>query len=127
MEEDRKFGRLISNLKVTWRKIDGFTWEKLNENKDISEQGICLIVDERVEAGDDLLLKIELFSGSAIRAIGKVVWISEAVLDGDKVFNAGIKFLDIDKDDRKEIAEFVFRNLRNKLLNQLGEEDLFES
>jgi c-di-GMP-binding flagellar brake protein YcgR len=120
MEEKREFVRLDLNVKVDWKRIgetSGPTAEFTNETKNISAGGICLVVNEKLGAGEELQIGMELPSGKIIDVKGRVVWISEYEIFGrehEKIYDVGIEFMNISKKEREEINEFVLASFSSK-------------
>jgi len=120
MEEKREFVRLDMNVKVDWKRIGetfGPTAEFTNETKNISAGGICLVVNEKLGAGEELQIGMELPSGKIIDVKGRVVWISEYEIFGrehEKIYDVGIEFMNISKKEREEINEFVLASFSSK-------------
>lgn len=120
MEEKREFVRLDMNVKVDWKRIgetSGPTAEFTNETKNISAGGICLVVNEKLGAGEELQIGMELPSGKIIDVKGRVVWISEYEIFGrehEKIYDVGIEFMNISKKEREEINEFVLASFSSK-------------
>lgn len=120
MGAKREFARLNLNVRVDWRKIDD-TVDVLGKfpdaTRNISAGGLCLSMDEELQVGDELQLRMELPPKKIINAKGKVVWISEFEVDKrgyKKMYNTGIKFIEIRDEDREEINEFVLAALLPK-------------
>jgi Tfp pilus assembly protein PilZ len=120
MGAKREFARLNLNVRVDWRKIDD-TVDVLGKfpdaTRNISAGGLCLSMDEELQVGDELQLRMELPPKKIINAKGKVVWISEFEVDKrgyKKMYNTGIKFIEIRDEDREEINEFVLASLLPK-------------
>ncbi|MFH2144950.1 MAG: PilZ domain-containing protein [Candidatus Omnitrophota bacterium] len=116
MEEKRKFIRLDVGVNVKWKKLYDEIFEDTSINKDISEGGICLIIEERLQIGDRLQLEIGLPDKKSITAVGRVAWVSEygVVYDNHKRnYDTGVEFMEIEDMDRQEISKFVFRGVNN--------------
>lgn len=115
MEEKRKFVRLDVSVIVRWRKLVEKTSQTISENKNISENGICLIIEEEdLHAGEKLQLELELPTGKIIKSIGEIVWTSPFMIIGNnegKKFNAGIKFIEITSEDQQELGKFIWESI----------------
>jgi len=120
MGEKRKFARLNLNVRVDWRKTDetvDVLGKFLDATRNISAGGLCLSLGEELQVGDKLYLKMELPSKQIISAKGQVVWVSQFEVDDrgyKKMYNTGIKFIEIRDEDRQEINEFVLASLPPK-------------
>ena len=111
--EKRQFVRLNVLTDVTYAKVASPQDEGLSISKNISMGGICLIVYEKLNVGDVVLLNIVLPDNLAsIPSHGRVVWIREFII-GDPVkgkrYDSGIEFLDISEENRNRINKYVFR------------------
>jgi len=114
VEERRKFVRLDLNTVVEWEKVNRDEPVGEFKSKNISGGGICLIMDEIINIGDTLNLKINLPTLKIIHSKGKVVWVEGFEIVGgrrEKKYEAGIEFIDINDKDREEIKKFVFSHL----------------
>jgi c-di-GMP-binding flagellar brake protein YcgR len=117
-DERRKFVRLDLNTMVEWEKLDSAEPSGEFVSKNISSGGICLIVNDTINIGDKLKLKISLPTLKKINSNGKVVWVEDFEIVGErreKRYEAGIEFFGISDEDREEINKFVFRLLRSNL------------
>jgi len=111
-EERRRFVRLSALVDIVYDKRDSLKHKKLTLAKNIGRGGICLIVYEELKKSDLLDLKIYLpESKTPINAVGRVVWVKEFII-GDistgRRFDAGIEFIEIDKEDAKIIEKYIF-------------------
>ena len=112
MDEKRRFPRLNYNVEVEWKKVDrskGGTLEA-NVTKNISEGGICLMVDDSVRPQDMLELKIMLPTQATISVKGAVRWVESFGIAGEKSqprHEAGIEFVEIDDQDREKMKKFT--------------------
>lgn len=74
--------------------------------RDISEGGLFFETSEKFAVNDKLEFKLKLPVVSHFMLLrGNVVWVKE--LDPDKWYNYGISILEIDPNDRKQIAKYV--------------------
>ncbi|MFH0877006.1 MAG: PilZ domain-containing protein [Candidatus Omnitrophota bacterium] len=111
IDERRKFVRLGVNVKVNWQKPapPPPILDQENLTKNISEGGICLTANEKLNTGELLLLDIELPNRRFIRAKGRVAWVHEFDIRAKgKRYDVGIEFLEIQPQDREEIKKFMF-------------------
>jgi c-di-GMP-binding flagellar brake protein YcgR len=116
MQERRRFVRLDVNVTVRWNKITEGAVQVTSINKDISENGICLIVEDELSAGDTLQMEMELPTKKIIHSVGQVVWASPFVIlgSGERKFNAGIEFIKLNDEDRQELGKFIYHSLVKK-------------
>lgn len=78
--------------------------------EDISAGGMMIILEE--EVAPSTVVDLELFlwyEEKPIKCKGKIVWVNEITPKETKprLFNAGIKFIEISDSDRAEITKFV--------------------
>ncbi len=86
------------------KKLQAFT-------ENISATGICIFINEEIEANSLLLITIYLLDGSApIETKGKVAWIrpsSFLATQDRKHFDAGIEFVEIAEKDRNRLVDYT--------------------
>ena len=71
----RKYLRLGLSLKAHYRILESLGEHHQSVTKDISEQGICVPLSEKLESGTFLELLVEVPGDSGpVHAIGRVVW-----------------------------------------------------
>jgi len=109
--ERRKYQRLESNLPVHYRNL-----RKIGESpigsltKDISAGGIRFKTGEFISLACRLVVEIQLPAlAKPIKAISKVTWIRKSS-SGDQ-YELGNQFLEITKEDKALISDFVDRSL----------------
>jgi len=132
MKERRKFSRAGKNSVVEFKELEFPLTEKDYSNsniKNISGNGLLFESKNKFDIGASLHLKISLIGwdkdrpGFNIKApsspllppvsvIGTVVRIEE--VKKDSLYDIGIKFTNIDKDDEAGIISFLNKNLENK-------------
>lgn len=120
MKEQREYVRLDMNLKVDWNKImeisdDIVEFPDVTTN--ISAGGLCLIMHERIHAGDELKIRMELPSKKIIYALGLVSWIKEYEInekEGKRIYYTGVEFTEIHDEFQEVISEFVRTNMPAK-------------
>lgn len=120
----REFVRLDYHLKVQYQILgegDGQSSIKSPRReaftKNISGNGICLIMNERVSRNTRLDIYLPLFEGKPpIYLMGEVVRSDEAP-DGSerKNFNIGIRYIEIRLTDQDRIVKFIFDMERQKV------------
>jgi c-di-GMP-binding flagellar brake protein YcgR len=113
MEDRRRFPRLDASLGVTWYKVSetkGYESARSDVAKNISSLGLCMIVYEKLEVGEQLSLTIELPDKNVVLTTGRVSWIRAFQLSGRDApvnYDVGIEFLDIKQEDRRILKQFV--------------------
>lgn len=116
---------LIEGVFVQCRYLEK---ERASLIKDISKGGICLILYEEVKSLDVLDLKISLpDEKNPINAIGRVCWVKEIVVSRKPKksrFEVGVEFIEIDKEDRKKIANYIMFIIQKELKRLEKEEGI---
>jgi hypothetical protein len=113
MEDRRRFPRLDSSLGITWHKVaESSSGDSARSDvaKNVSSLGLCMIVYEKLEVGEQLSLSIELPNKSIILATGRVAWSRAFQLPGQETpvnYDVGIEFLNIKQEDRHTLKQFV--------------------
>ncbi|MEW6074992.1 MAG: PilZ domain-containing protein [Candidatus Omnitrophota bacterium] len=83
--------------------------------RDVGAGGISIIVNEKIETGTILLLKIYLPSyNDPILTQGRVVWRNPSAFQlphADR-FDLGIEFTEISEEDQQKISEYVLKPLK---------------
>ena len=110
LKERRKFRRFNISLSV-----DVSFSEQSNNvyhvfSKDISGEGLCIEVPEIIPEGSILDLKITIPKTRPIGVKGKIVWVGESPRvsnDQDRVFNAGVQFVRVEKRDKVRSRDFL--------------------
>jgi len=112
VDEKRRYSRVETHLPVYYKNL-----KKLKDQStqvltnDIGEGGIRFKSNEFVSLACRLLLEINLPTTSkAVKAISKVAWIRKK--PESKEYEVGNQFLEISKEDREHIVNFV-----NKLIS----------
>ena len=120
MRENREYVRTDLNLRVDWRKVMETT-DHITEFPDvttnISQGGLCMIMLERIDIGDELKLRMELPSKKFIYAQGIVLWISEFEVnkrEGRRIYYTGIEFTELHGEFLEELNKFVRTHLTSK-------------
>lgn len=111
IEERRRFQRVAFNLPLQYRNL-----RKISENyvgsltRDICEGGVRFKSNEFISLACRLVVEITLPTlPKPIRAISKVAWIKK-IPAGDE-YELGNQFLEMTKEDRRHIADFVSKAL----------------
>lgn len=106
--ERRRFQRIDSNLPVRYRNLRAATIPSGSLTKDISEGGIRFMTNEFISLACRLVVEVSLPTiQKPIKAISKVAWIKK-VSSGDR-YELGNQFLEISKEDKELINDFVKR------------------
>lgn len=115
--ERRKHARLKKKLIVYYRVITRPHIKNRCRTIDISEGGMKLLLNEKLDKGVLLELKIFIPShGKHVQAEGDVAWaeeVTEKDAFGRRLFYAGIKFSAINEPDGSGLVEYI-RSLAEK-------------
>ncbi len=115
MEEKRRFVRIDWPVIVKYKTLDEPRTEDRCVGKDISEDGVCFPMYERISKGTDLSLEIELpFDSMPIFAKGTVAWVKEAGQKPTRFFEVGINFKDISLADRRRLKSYIANEIRER-------------
>lgn len=77
------------------------------KSRDLSEKGLYLVSDSRLDKGD--ILKLEVFlpeEKHPVRAFSEVVWTANSALQGNR-HGAGIYFMALRDEDAERMKKFV--------------------
>ena len=114
-EEKRRYKRIESKLPLQYKNL-----RKPGEpptgslTKNISEGGICFKSNEFISLACRLVVEISLPTApKPIKAIAKVAWIKKTP-NGDQ-YELGNQFLDMTKEDKAQIINFVNSVLKTSL------------
>jgi len=106
--ERRRFQRIDSNLPLRYKNIKTATVPLGSLTKDISEGGIRFKTNEFISLACRLVVEITLPTVQRpIKAISKVAWIRK--LSPGEQYELGNQFLEISKEDRSVITDYVSR------------------
>ena len=108
----RRSARVKSTFALQYRKLKEFSEGTIGAiTHDVSEGGTMFISNEFLPLATRMV--VELFLPAQprpIRAISKVAWIRKA--PSGNQYEVGNQFLDVGKDDRNQLAEYVKRLLQ---------------
>ncbi|MDO8535913.1 MAG: PilZ domain-containing protein [Candidatus Omnitrophota bacterium] len=106
--EKRRFQRIDSNLPLRYKNLKTATVPMGSLTKDISEGGIRFKTNEFISLACRLVVEITLPTAPRpIKAISKVAWIRK--LSSGEQYELGNQFLEISKEDRSFITDYVSR------------------
>ena len=110
VEEKRRYKRIGTSLALEYRDLKKATeLPKGSLLKNISEGGVCFSSKQFMSLACRLILNISLPNSTRpIKAISKVAWIRRLPL-GDQ-YELGNQFLEIAKEDKAQIVDFVNSN-----------------
>ncbi|MBU1076330.1 MAG: PilZ domain-containing protein [Spirochaetes bacterium] len=106
MDERRKYLRVNSTFQIQCQTFDK---DKIPlgspETKNISVNGVLLVVPEKREIGQKIMMKFNLpGSEDELMARGKIVWAKSFTSDA---IDIGVEFLNIRDADVKKIKEYI--------------------
>ena len=120
MEDKRKHRRLDLALDLSYKSLDIKGLGQKGKAKDISESGVCFLVDKQKELPEEMALKISLPGEfEPIFTQGKVAW-SKELSDKNLV---GIKFSQISRFDRSRIINLIHAK-KGKEIFRVQEKDI---
>lgn len=106
--EKRRFQRIDSSLPLRYKNIKTATVPMGSLTKDISEGGIRFKTNEFISLACRLVVEITLPTVQRpIKAISKVAWIRK--LSSGEQYELGNQFLEISKEDKGFITDYVSR------------------
>lgn len=111
MEEKRRFLRVDLCAEVMYSVLPMQAPLGRSESRDIGEGGICFLMDERVDVGTVLHLKIRLpdVNRTYIETLAKVVWQKE---EGDK-YLTGVEFRESDSFKQINVSAFIMKFIKD--------------
>jgi c-di-GMP-binding flagellar brake protein YcgR len=121
MVEKRKFPRLPLSVNVSCEVLDGSALSAEEAMaKNISAEGICLVVLEKIDNGNFLELKLSLAGEVSFMTVkGRVVWVEEFTVSHAsdyKAYDCGIEFVDVSPQDQESISRYLINPLRQTIL-----------
>ncbi len=103
--DQREFVRVPHCSEVVYTTLTSGK-KKKTEAKDISQSGICFVVDEKLEVGSliDISLSLEHLDFCFV-AKGVVRWVNEIIKN--RRYEAGVKFLDLPEADVRRLINYM--------------------
>ncbi len=102
-EEKRKCERCNIRAPVHYA-LKGYHKFGNTVTKDISEDGMGVVLDQFVAPATDIFLELNI-SSRVVSALGKVMWVQQ--LPSSYRYRAGIKFSDLDDLEQKELSQYL--------------------
>ena len=104
--EKRRYPRLDIHVPLQYKELQGKTQAKGTLTRNISEGGVKFFSDNFISLACRMVVDVNLPTVSKpIRAISKVAWIKK--LPTGETYEVGNQFLDMTKEDKVMIAEYV--------------------
>ncbi len=120
--ERRKSIRLPENLQVVYNVAANPEKRKQTRTKDISREGVGIILHEKYAQGDTLELRVYLPEKKKPLAIqAEVVWVKSIphkLLSAKRTFFAGCRFIRVSNYDQKQLSDYI-----HELVARRGEKD----
>ncbi|MCK5491776.1 MAG: PilZ domain-containing protein, partial [Candidatus Omnitrophica bacterium] len=126
--ENRRIDRRIKfRDEIQYEKVfkDGsFSIAVCTKAKDITNEGICIYLEEPMEL--DSVIRIKMFreSSGGISYIGRVRWVQMG--DNEMKYLVGVKIEDINEDSRKKLNKFLNRADLFKVIDELNLEKVVD-
>ena len=109
--------RLALDVEVKWhRKKDKSSSSKayLFRTKNFAQHGLFLKTDKKFKLGMDMDLEFTLPTVShPIDVMGRVAWIADKDKNPTFYPGIGVRFIEIDTEEKKELMKFLNRKFRN--------------
>lgn len=111
VEERRRYLRVESSLPVKYKNLRNVGVVSIGSlSKDICEGGVRFRTNEFISLACRLVVEVSLpTSPKPVKAISKVAWIRKAAGD---YYEVGNQFLEITKEDKSHINDFVTNVLK---------------
>jgi len=115
VEEKRKFKRVESTFPVQYRNLrKAGVLPAGSIARNLSEGGVCFHANEFVSLACRLVVEISLPNMTKpVKAISKVAWIRK--IPSSNQYELGNQFLEITKEDKAHIVNFVNQSLGSNL------------
>lgn len=120
-EEARKFPRAVFPCKI---RIYNSLKESVSYTENISEQGVKIVLDIKLEIFSIVRIEIFIKKSNPIFCQGKVAWIEDEVNpvgQGEILYHTGITFISISDEDRACIRGYINHLLSSE--NKPGQKD----
>jgi hypothetical protein len=107
--ERRKHKRYLVNLPVEYYRVDSPSASS-GQMGNVSEGGLMLYSNEKMEVGQQLKLKIFFSRGlelDKIEALGELVWVAPLVEEKWGSHSWGVKFVEMSSEDLTKLEEFL--------------------
>ncbi len=115
MEERRKFVRLDTTVKISYKVLLPTDDQNHTNSRDISAGGVKIEVKEQLKPNTILWLEINLpTEADPLQAKGEVVWQEKINTAENNRYEMGIKFIEMDLNDRHRLNKYLFNMLHSK-------------
>ncbi|MGQ9647581.1 MAG: PilZ domain-containing protein [Thermodesulfobacteriota bacterium] len=107
--ERRRNPRFPVRLPMEYYRADSPS-NQTGQTVDASEGGLQILLPEQIEIGQKLNMKLYLSSGSQLNSIemlAEVVWINTQLGEGERLYRAGVRFINITRERMAELKNFL--------------------
>lgn len=111
-DDKRKYLRLDAFLEGTFQTEEGKNGLIMLTN--FSREGLKACLNRKVDIGK--ILKIEVWIPGSIIPIfaqGMALWLKKGNIEWTYLYDAGIRILEIDQEDRQRIMDYAYNHWRN--------------
>jgi|GEM_PF-1943135 c-di-GMP-binding flagellar brake protein YcgR len=115
MEERRKLVRLDASVKVNYRILTAVNLASDSVSHDFSEGGVRIEVKEPIQP--KTLLSLDLMlpgEKEPVKVKGEVIWMERYIKQLRPVYEVGIKFIDIDSNEKNKLNQYFLTILKGK-------------
>lgn len=109
MERERRRSERINSLVAVRYASESGEIKGNSFTEDISESGIGFPIDGRIPRGTklDLAIMLEKEPKKEIHAVATVIWSRRNTQHWKSRYTAGVKFFDIDREDKDRLLEYA--------------------
>ncbi len=107
--ERRRNPRFPIRLAIEYSRTDS-PINQTGQALDASEGGLQILLPEQTEVGQKLNMKLFVSSGSKLNSIemlAEVVWINTQLGEGERLYRAGVKFINISPEGMTKLKDFL--------------------
>lgn len=107
--ERRKSPRFPIRMAVEYSRVNS-PINQTGQTVDASEGGLQILLPEQMEIGQKLNMKLVVSSGSKLNSVemlAEVVWINTQLGEGEKLYRAGVRFINISREGMTKLKDFL--------------------
>jgi uncharacterized protein (TIGR02266 family) len=129
----RRFERVKVKLEISYKTDGKFTTEGTGSAKDLCEGGMALHLNKYANEGDKVELEFRIPGYyRPIKATASIAWMSDRNkrkrLDQEKLPTAGLRFTNIEEDNRKRLFKYISEERGDRLFDlNLGRSDTYQA
>ena len=111
IEDKRRSTRVPLSINVAYSPTNGpADLGSFGQSRNISAGGVCMVLLTRHDVGTNIRLNMEIPGRACvINATGRIVWVQEFDIAGERAYDTGIEFVDTASEDLNRITQFVSR------------------